>query len=143
MSVTPLELAKIAAVAADDKQAEGICLLDLTQCSDVADYFLIASADNPHKLKSIVDEVEDKVLVNTGEKPLSSEGAGNMEWVLLDYGCLVVHLFTNTARHYYRLEKLYGDAKRVQLDLEGEMDQDTFEAIEPMAEDVENLFHKE
>ena len=122
MGVTPLELAKIAAIAADDKQAENICVLHVSEISDICDYMLICNADNPHKIKSIVDEIEEKVRVNTGEKPLSTEGHGDNAWVLLDYGCVTVHVFSEEARDFYRLEKLWGDAPSVELNLEGEMD---------------------
>ena len=136
MSVTPLELAKVAAVAADDKKATDICLIDVTETSDVCDYFLICSGDNPHLVGAIVNEIEDKVRVNCSEKPLSIEGQGDKRWVLMDYGVLVVNVFNQEDRGYYRLENLWGDSPRVKLDLEGEMDLGlTFESDAQVDED--------
>ena len=117
MSVTPLELAKVAALAADSKKADDVVLLDLTEKTDVCDYFLICSADNPRKVDAIVDEVREKVGANCGLSPLSCEGREGLSWVLVDYGSVVVHVFRQEARDFYRLETLWGDAPRVPLDL--------------------------
>lgn len=121
MSATPLELAKIAATAADDKKATDILLLDLTGQSDVCDFFLICTAANAPLMDAVVDEVEEKVQRNTGLKPISREGRAGARWTLLDYGSVVVHVFRPEARDYYRLERLWGDAPRVALGLEGEL----------------------
>lgn len=118
MAVTPFEIAKVAATAADDKKASDIVLLDLTGQSDVCDYFLICTANNNPQMEAIVEGIEEKVVKNTGLKPLSKEGRGRSRWVLIDYGSVVVHVFTPEARDYYRLERLWGDAPRVDLGLE-------------------------
>lgn len=120
MAVTPFELAKVAATAADDKKASDIILLDLTGQSDVCDYFLICTANNAPQMEAVVEGVEEKVQKNTGLKPISKEGRGRSRWVLIDYGSVIVHVFTPEARDYYRLERLWGDAPRVELGLEGE-----------------------
>ena len=119
MSVTPLELAKIAAVAADEKKATDIVLLDLSGLSDVCDYFLICSASNAHLLDAVVDGIEERVWKNAQIKPFSSEGEKGARWVLIDYGSVVVPIFDPAVRDYYRLERLWGEAPRVRLDLEG------------------------
>ncbi len=118
MATTPFELARIAAMAADEKKATDIVLLDLEGISDVCDYFLICTADNSRMLSSIVDEVEEKVKKNTGMGPLSHEGRAGASWVLLDYGSVVFHAFLPESRDYYRLERLWGDAPQVDLGLE-------------------------
>lgn len=115
MAVTPLELARIAAMAADEKKADDIVLLDLGGLSDVCDYFLICSAGNPRLLDAVIDEIEEKVKKNTGMGPLSHEGRAGSSWVLLDYGSVVVHAFLPETRDFYRLERLWGDAPRVDL----------------------------
>lgn len=120
MSSTPLEAAKVAAIAADAKKATDIVLLDLTASSDVCDFFLIMTVQNKRLADAVIDEIEEKLRVNCSEKPLSSEGRADGNWILLDYGALVVHAFTPEARDYYRLERLWGDAPRVHLGLEGE-----------------------
>ncbi|MGN8688404.1 ribosome silencing factor [Atopobiaceae bacterium HCP3S3_F7] len=124
MSITPLELAKVAAIAADEKKAQDIVLLDLTELSDVCDYFLIASAGNAHLMDAVVDGIEERVWKNAQVKPLAREGQNGTRWVLLDYGSLVVHVFDPEVREYYRLERLWGEAPRVPLDLEGALGQE-------------------
>jgi ribosome-associated protein len=116
-TVTPMEIARIAAVAADSKKATDILLLDLEGLSDVCDYFLICTAANARMLSSVVDEIEEKVKKNTGLGPLSQEGRAGASWVLLDYGSVVVHVFLEETRDYYRLERLWGDAPQVDLGL--------------------------
>lgn len=113
MTVTPLQLAKVAAAAADGKKAGDIVLLDLSQVSDICDYFLICTAQNKPQMDAILDGIEEKVKVNCGESPLSMEGRGGSDWVLLDYGSVVVHVFKPEARDFYRLESLWGEAPRV------------------------------
>ncbi len=123
MSVTPLELAKIAAAAADDKKAYDIVLLDLTELSDVCDYFLIATTMNAHQADAVVDEIEKKVRENCHEDPLSIEGRAGKRWILMDYGAVVIHVFDQETREFYRIERLWGDAPRVELGF-GEEDED-------------------
>ena len=118
MSVTPLELARVAALAADSKKASDVVLLDLSTKTDVCDYFLICSGDNPRQVDAIVDEVREKVSANCGISPLSCEGREGLSWVLVDYGSVVVHVFRRETRDFYRLETLWGDAPRVDLGIE-------------------------
>ena len=118
MTVTSNELARIAAHAADEKKATDITVLDLTALSDVCDYFLICTATNARLLDGIIEEIEEKVRLNAGLKPLSHEGRAGASWILLDYGSLVVHAFLPEARDYYRLERLWGDAPLVDVGLE-------------------------
>ncbi len=118
MSVSAYELAYVAAQAADDKQADNIVLLDLTEVSDLCEYMLICSADNPNKVKSIVDEIEEKIRFNCSEKPLGTEGKLDNTWILLDYGSVIVNVFDEEERDIYRLENLWGDARRVELNFE-------------------------
>lgn len=118
MAHTPKELLMIAATAADSKKAEDIVALQLEGISDIADYFLICTANNNPHMDSILEEIREKIFKNTGEKPFSSEGKAGMDWVLLDYGSLVVHIFKPEAREFYRLEQLWGDAKQLDLELD-------------------------
>lgn len=115
MAVAPYELSRVAWSAADDKKAEDMVLLDLTDLSDVCDYFLIFTASNARQLDAVVDAIEEKVRINCNLKPLGREGRAGASWVLLDYGPLVVHAFLPEAREFYRLERLWGDAPRVEL----------------------------
>lgn len=121
MAVTSLELAKTAAIAADQKKAEDILVLDLTGLSDVCDYFVICTGGNARLSDAIVDEVREKVTANCGIRPISTEGRDGLNWILIDYGSVVVHVFQPEVRSYYRLERLWADAPRVELDIEGAM----------------------
>ncbi len=121
MPVSSLELAKVAAMAADSKKAADILLLDLTGQTDVCDYFLICSGANGHMVDAIVDESREKVRKNCEISAMATEGRDGLRWVLVDFGSVVVHVFQPETRDYYRLERLWGDAPRVTLDLEGGM----------------------
>ena len=117
MTATPLEIAKVAALAADSKKASDVVLLDLSSMTDVCDYFLICSGENARQVDAIVDEVREKVSKNCGISPVSCEGHESLSWVLVDYGSVVVHVFRPESRDFYRLEALWGDAPRVDLEL--------------------------
>lgn len=121
MTMTPLEVARTAAITADEKKAEDILLIDVSVATDVADYFLVCTASNNRLLDTVVEEIEEHVRINCGEKPLRVEGRANGGWVLMDYGQVVVHVFLPETRAFYRLERLWGDAPRVRLGLEGEL----------------------
>lgn len=110
-------VARVAAQAAYDKKAEDVCVLDLSKLSDVCDYFVIASGSNNRLCDAVVDEVEEKVAKTCGEHPFSIEGRDEKNWILMDYGSVIVHVFTPETRDFYRLEKLWGDAPQLELDL--------------------------
>ena len=129
-----LDIAKVAAIAADDKKATDIVLIDLIGKTDVCDYFLICTGGNNRQVDAIVDEVREKVHANCDIQPISCEGREGLRWVLVDYGAVVVHVFTPEMRDFYRLERLWGDAPRVSLALEGMMVEDAFNSA---AEDDE------
>ncbi|MBP3892989.1 MAG: ribosome silencing factor [Atopobiaceae bacterium] len=129
MAVTPLELAKVAATAADDKKATDILVLDLTDKSDVCDYFVICTVANNPMMDAVVEAVEEKVRINCDEKPLSVEGRAGATWVLVDYGAVVLHVFREESREFYRLERLWGDAPHVHLELEGATPEDQWVTV--------------
>ena len=81
------------------------------------DYFVLATGTNNRQVDSIVDEIEEKVAEACGEHPFSIEGREQKTWMLMDYGSVVVHVFTPEARDFYRLEKLWGDAPQLPLNL--------------------------
>ena len=128
MTATSLQIAQVAAAAADSKKAEDIVLIDLSGKTDVCDYFLICTGGNNRQVDAIVDEVRAKVSKNCELQPISTEGREGLRWVLVDYGCVVIHVFTPEMRDFYRLERLWGDAPRVELDLEGAMAPEAFAA---------------
>lgn len=103
------EVIKAAAAFGWAKKARDIVGIDLHEVSSVADYFLIMSGSNKPQLKAISDNIEEK-LAEQGLRPLRIEGYREAEWILLDYGALVVHIFADEQRDYYNLERLWGDA---------------------------------
>lgn len=101
--------------AAEDKQAVDIHVLDLRGITTMADTFFICHGRNSRQNQAICDEIEQKLKDEHGERPMAIEGLKNAEWILMDYGDLVVHIFSEAAREYYDLERLYRDAKRLQV----------------------------
>ena len=107
-----LELARLIVDAVADKQGEDIVLLDIKPVSLIADYFIISSANTDRQIKAIADEVIARVKVS-GIPPLHVEGDAESGWVLLDYGGVIVHLFSPEMRAYYTLEDLWKRAPTV------------------------------
>jgi len=110
------ELLRIAALAADDKQAEDLVALDVSGPLPLTDVFLLATGRNERNVLAIASEIEDK-LIEAGAKPLRREGRSEGRWVLLDFGDLVVHVFHEEDRMYYALERLWKDCPVLPLDL--------------------------
>lgn len=106
------ELARVCARVADDKKAEAIVVLDLSRFSYVTDYFVIASGTNPRQLHAISGAIQ-RELRERGVRPIGVEGATHDQWILIDFGDIVVHLFDPEYRQMYDLELLWGDAPRV------------------------------
>jgi ribosome-associated protein len=111
-------LVREAAEAAAGKKASDLVALDLRELGGVADYFLICSGSSDVQVKAIADAVEEK-LRGEGARPWHVEGLEGRRWVLLDYVEFVVHVFHHKTREYYLLERLWGDARKVDLGLEG------------------------
>jgi ribosome-associated protein len=103
--------------AAEEKKAQDIRVLDLTGISSFTDFFVICTGTSAKQNQAISDEVAMR-LKKRGERPLSVEGYGQAEWVLADYGDLVVHSLTPKARAYYDLERLWREGKPVEIPAE-------------------------
>lgn len=110
---------EMAAHAASDKKATEIIALDLREVASFTDYFLLCTGGNPRQVAAIAESVEDQ-LRKAGRRPMHTEGYANAEWVLLDYGDFIVHVFGSATRRFYDLERLWRDAKRVEIEIEGE-----------------------
>ncbi|MDA8196027.1 MAG: ribosome silencing factor [Actinomycetota bacterium] len=108
-----LSAVKAAREAIDDKKGEDLVLLDISEITPVADYFLIATGNNTRQIRTLTEEVEKAVKEAFGVSPLSIEGLGQAQWVLMDYGDFVVHIFDQETRDFFNLERLWSDAKRV------------------------------
>lgn len=110
---------RAAVAAAEDRKAVDLKVLHLQQVSDFTDYFLICSGTNERQVQAIADAVEERLRANK-VRPLHIEGFNRAQWVLLDYGDLVVHVFLEEPRRFYALERLWGDAPDVTADFAAE-----------------------
>ena len=108
-----LRIAKIAAQAADEKQATDVTVLDVGEILAITDLFVVASAGNKRQVRTISDAITDAVRRETGRSPLSSEGVTEQQWILIDYGSVVVHVFDDETRRFYEIERLYRDVPAV------------------------------
>jgi ribosome-associated protein len=93
----------------EDKQARDIVLLDLRHLNTFADFFVICNGESDRQLRALVNAVDEGIAKEFGLE-VKSEGHSDSGWVLVDYGDVVVHIFSNEMRDYYRLERLWGEA---------------------------------
>jgi ribosome-associated protein len=115
------EMALIAAKALDAKKGKDIRVLQIDKITTLADYFVLCTGASNTQINALCDEVE-KELTAVGEEPLHREGYRGGTWVLLDYGCIAVHVFSSEARQFYSLEHVWADGKEV--DLSGVLSED-------------------
>lgn len=108
------EILEIAVKAAENKRAENLTALDMTKVSLMADYFLIMEANSSRQIQAIADEITDQMAAN-GVKMRDVEGKNEANWILIDLGDVVVHVFQKEQRSHYNLEKLWSDAPTVDL----------------------------
>lgn len=111
--MTSRELATLAYKIIDEKKGENIKLIDISEISTIADYFLIASANNVNQLRAISDEILEKLSMS-GVNIKQVEGNRNATWILMDYGDLVIHLFDKENRLFYDLERIWIDGKLIE-----------------------------
>ncbi len=114
-SETSIDLAKIAASAADDKLAATVSGLDVSGHLALTDVFVIVSAETERQVGSIVDEVQDQLRERAGVKPIRREGERDGRWVLIDFGDIVVHVQHDDEYQYYDLERLWRDCPEIDL----------------------------
>jgi ribosome-associated protein len=110
---TAKTLAFSAAQAAADRKAHDINLRDVTEKIALTDVFLMVSATNERQVKAVVDAVEERLIKEHDTRPLRREGKGGEQWVLLDYGEIVVHVFHQEARQYFGLDGLWKDCPQI------------------------------
>jgi ribosome-associated protein len=101
--------------AALDKKATEVAVLDLRKADAFTDFFVVCTGSNPRQVNAIADAVEHS-LKQQGRRPSHVEGSERAEWVLLDYFDFIVHVFSPSARAFYGLERLWGNAKRIDID---------------------------
>ncbi len=110
----PEEAVRLAAHAAEEKKADDLVILDLREVASFTEFFLICNGSNAKQVQAISYSIED-TLRKAGKRPMHIEGYTTAEWILLDYGDFLVHIFSATARRFYDLERLWRDAKRVEI----------------------------
>jgi ribosome-associated protein len=107
-------LAIAAARAAADLKATDVVVLDVGAVLSITGYFVVVGASNPRQVRAVVEEVEARIKTDLGRSPVRSEGVREQQWTLLDYGDVVVHVFLESVRDFYEIERLYMDAPRVE-----------------------------
>ncbi|MBE6913661.1 MAG: ribosome silencing factor [Ruminococcaceae bacterium] len=112
--MTPKEIAELIVKTLDRKMAHDIKLLRTTDVTVLADYFVLCTATSTTQIKTLADETE-AVMEAHGEPKLHREGYRSGGWVLLDFGCVVVHLFMDETRAFYNLERLWADAEEIDI----------------------------
>ena len=113
--MTPKEMAILAAKALDEKKGKEISAIEITDLTTLADYFVIATGTSNTQINALCGAVEKALKEQAGEDPLRREGYRDGTWVLLDFGSVVVHVFTEEARKFYDLERLWSDGKPMDL----------------------------
>jgi ribosome-associated protein len=107
------EEVKLAITSASEKKGFDIVALDLREVTSFAEFFVIASGSNQRQVQAISDEIDEQLKNQLQKRPIRIEGYTSAEWILLDYGDFIVHIFEQKAREFYDLERLWRDAKKV------------------------------
>ena len=110
-----LDIARACAAFAEEKKAEDIRILDLRGVSPVSDFFVLCSALSAPQLRAVRDNIEDEMKAQFGERPIYLDGDFESQWLIIDYGLVMVHILTPEKRDYYALEELWGDAPEITL----------------------------
>jgi len=111
--LSPLDLSELCALAGDAKKAKDILVLDVGAIIGIAEYFVVLSGSNDRQVKAISDSIL-KAAHECRITPISVEGQREGEWILLDFGTVVAHVFLEEFRNYYRIERLFKDAQKIQ-----------------------------
>lgn len=110
-----LEQVRMAVAAAEEKKAENLVVLRLSALTEFTDYFIICTGNSSRQTQAIADEVTAQLKKNYRLRPLNTEGYTSAEWILIDFGAFVLHVFTETSRSFYDLERLWRDAEVVRF----------------------------
>lgn len=113
--MTSKEIAKIAINALEDKKAQDLKVIDIAEISSVADYFIIAGGTNRNQVQAMCDNV-DECLGRAGVHCKQTEGYQNANWILMDFGDVIIHIFDEENRSYYNLERIWRDGKEVEVE---------------------------
>lgn len=112
--MTSEEYCRIASAALEDRKAEDLKIMDIRELSPIADYFVIASGTNLNQIQAMRDAA-DEALYKAGLKVKQIEGNAKSTWILMDYGDIIIHIFSREDRAFYDLERIWGDGKIVDL----------------------------
>jgi ribosome-associated protein len=108
-------LARLCAEAALDKKGEQVVLLDMRNISSFTDFFVVVSGSSEPQLKAIASSIRERVRESTGLRPVAEDGFPASQWVIIDYGSVIVHIFHTEKRDLYGLEDLWNDARRIEI----------------------------
>ena len=109
------ERAQLALKSASEKKAVNEVVLDLREIASFTEFFIIVSGTNQRQVQAISDEINEQLKKQLNARPIRLEGYNTAEWILLDYGDFIVHIFEQKAREFYDLERLWRDAKKVEV----------------------------
>lgn len=112
--MTSKELTKLAVAALEDRKAEDVTVIDISEISPIADYFIIANGTNQNQLQAMRDAA-DEALYKAGVKAQQIEGNQSSTWILMDYGDIIIHIFSKEDRLFYDLERTWRDGKVVDV----------------------------
>lgn len=112
-ALKPIDVALAAARSADEKQGRNIVVLDVGDVLAITDFFVVIDAPNRRLVRTLVEEIEGTVKSFSGRSPVRIEGLKEQQWVLIDYGDVVVHVFLDEVRRFYEIERLYRDVGQV------------------------------
>jgi ribosome-associated protein len=106
---------KLALHSAAEKKAFALVALDLREIASFTEFFIIASGANQRQVQAVADEIEEQLKKQLSARAVRMEGYNAAEWILMDYGDFIVHIFEQKAREFYDLERLWRDARRVEI----------------------------
>ncbi|MBK7707957.1 MAG: ribosome silencing factor [Acidobacteria bacterium] len=109
------EEVKLALHCAAEKKAFDMIALDLREVVSFTEFFIIATGANQRQVQAIIDEIDEQLRKQLNRRPVRTEGYSGAEWVLMDYGDFIVHIFEKNARDFYDLERLWRDARQVEI----------------------------
>lgn len=112
-----LEIAQQAAAAAVDKKASRLVCLDLREASDFCDYQFVCSGESDRQTKAIAEAIEERIKKELNIRPVAVEGKQTGNWVLIDYGSVIIHVFLNIYRDYYAVETIWPKARQIPMEL--------------------------
>ena len=113
--MTSKELTKLAVAALEGRKAEDVTVIDISEISPIADYFIIADGNNKNQVQAMVDNVQEE-LFKAGYEMKQMEGYREGNWILLDFGDIIIHIFDKENRLFYDLERIWKDGKEVSIE---------------------------